>query len=83
LSDPRRLVVVALFFTVALLLRQIFIFSSSPGAGIHLIGSEAVYLAGEACTINAGLERSVKDLRTDFEECAAFHAHYQLNEGAP
>ena len=61
---------IALSFALVL-----FLFRAGPG-GIHAIGGEAVYLEGEACTVNATPDRSVYDLRRDFDACAKLHALY-------
>ena len=36
--------------------------TSRVNNGIHVISSDAVYLAGEACTVNMGLERSEEEM---------------------
>ena len=57
-------------------------FSQNAGKGIHPIGGgDAVYIAGEYCTINAPLERNVTDMRKAFEQCTILHAKYQGGEG--
>lgn len=45
--------------------------------GIHPIGSNAVYIAGEGCTINAPLNRKDSDMLRDFEMCVNYHRVYQ------
>ncbi len=47
----------------------------APG-GIHPIGENAVYIAGEACTINMGTERPFEDIYSDFEACAELHSEF-------
>ena len=47
------------------------------GVGIHPIRKSAVYIAGELCTINAELSRTVDELEEDFEECAKHHKRWQ------
>ena len=44
--------------------------------GIHTIGSDAVYIAGEACTVNMTLDRSEEEIATDMEICLALHKGY-------
>lgn len=48
--------------------------------GIHPLEG-AVYLRGEACTINAPMDRSVKNMRVAFEQCARLHAEWQQSLG--
>ena len=45
--------------------------------GVHPIGTDAVYLAGEACTINAELDRTIAELRSDFNVCSQLHEGYR------
>ncbi len=45
--------------------------------GIHPISPTAVYIAGDNCTINAPLSRSVEELRKDFEGCIEMHVAWQ------
>lgn len=45
--------------------------------GIHAISPTAVYIAGDNCTINAPLNRSVDELRRDFEGCIDMHVAWQ------
>jgi hypothetical protein len=51
------------------------VYAENNGAnkGIHGIGTQAVYIAGEACVINAGISRTVEEMRSDFENCAIAH----------
>lgn len=51
-----------------------------PGNGIHPLEG-AVYLRGEACTINTPTDRSVSSMRRAFEQCAALHAEWQRSLG--
>ena len=44
--------------------------------GIHPIGSDAVYIAGEACTVNMTLDRSQEEIATDMEMCLVLHKGY-------
>lgn len=37
--------------------------------GIKPIGSNAVYLSGEACTVNMTYDRKYEDLLSDFSAC--------------
>lgn len=46
--------------------------------GVHPIGENAVYIAGEACTINTALSRSGKTILEDAEQCIKIHESYQL-----
>ena len=51
--------------------------NNSPDNGIYTIGDgNAVYLAGELCTINAQLDRPVQNMRNDFEKCMEWHMMY-------
>lgn len=50
------------------------------GNSIHPL-EEAVYIAGEACTINTPLNRSVDNMRVAFEECAQLHTEWRELEG--
>ena len=53
-----------------------FIYFNAGGNGIHPIGSNAVYLAGEACTINFELDRNIQDMEQEFQECVRIHRVY-------
>ncbi len=44
--------------------------------GIYRIGKNAVYIAGEACTVNMGTERRFEDIYSDFESCADLHEEF-------
>jgi hypothetical protein len=46
---------------------------SSSGSSIIDIGKHSIYVKGAGCTVNTGKERSVKDLRRDFEYCVRYH----------
>jgi hypothetical protein len=51
------------------------------GEGVHANQSgEAVYIAGEACVINAGLDRSIGQMATEFGECLRIHQLYVTSE---
>lgn len=50
--------------------------ASERGGGIHPIGENAVYLAGEACVVNMGTERRFEDIYSDFEACAELHSEF-------
>lgn len=52
------------------------LFFSTSGSGVHPIGANAVYIAGEACTINAGLDRSEEDIIRDAKMCVNYHTVY-------
>lgn len=45
-------------------------------AGILPIGGDAVYIEGEACTVNMTLARSSTSIQNDFRACMGFHALY-------
>jgi len=47
--------------------------SSSSGGIVPAPSGEAVYLTGEACTINMTLDRSLEDLQADWEFCFDRH----------
>jgi hypothetical protein len=50
-------------------------------SGIHPIGDgNAVYIAGEACTINMDLAREAESIRVEFEQCLVLHEQYKKNE---
>ena len=51
-----------------------------PGNGIHPLEG-AVYISGEACTINAPMDRSVDNMRRAFEQCVRLHAEWQESLG--
>ena len=51
-----------------------------PGNGIHPLEG-AVYIAGEACTIDAPMDRSAKNIRETAEQCARLHAEWQESLG--
>ena len=53
-----------------------FIVTCASGDGIHPIGENAVYIAGEACTLNMTTDRTIPDIRKDFEECVHIHKMY-------
>ena len=45
--------------------------------GIHDIGDgNAVYIAGEICTINTTMDRPVQKMRDDFEKCVEWYNHW-------
>lgn len=44
--------------------------------GIHTISKNAVYLQGEACTVNMTFNRSVKDITEDMKSCVKLHETY-------
>ena len=51
--------------------------NNSADNGIYDIGDgNAVYLAGEECTINAQLDRPIQNMRNDFEKCMEWHMMY-------
>ena len=50
--------------------------TSSFNSGIHIISPNAVYLAGEACTVNMHLERSEEEIQTEMLECVQIHRTY-------
>ena len=52
------------------------LFFSTSGKGIHPIGANAVYIAGEACTINARLDRTEEDIIRDAKMCVNYHTVY-------
>ena len=67
------IIVVAVFVGVALL--------GGSGKGIHPIGSQAVYLAGESCTVNTRQE--IREMKADMEECLRLHVTLvELLEGS-
>ena len=57
-----------------LILAVISFFNGREVPGILPIGSDAVYIEGEACTINMQLARSSTSIRNDFRACMGFHA---------
>ena len=51
------------------------------GEGIYANQSgEAVYIAGEKCVINAGLDRSIGQMSEEFGECIRIHQQYVNKE---
>ena len=67
------------FIVIASFIGVIFTFSNGDVRhnGVHPIGTQAVYLAGEACTINTGLDRPIAELRADFNVCSQLHEGYR------
>lgn len=57
------IVVVVAFVGVALL--------GGSGKGIHPIGSQALYLSGESCTVNT--RKDTEGMKADLEECLRLH----------
>jgi hypothetical protein len=53
--------------------------SSRVNSGIHVISPNAVYLAGEACTVNMHLERSEEEISNEMLECLSLHRSYMEN----
>lgn len=49
---------------------------SMESNGIQPIGTDAVYIAGEACTVNMTLDRSQEEIATDMEMCLVLHKGY-------
>ncbi|MBO77050.1 MAG: hypothetical protein CME17_06410 [Gemmatimonadetes bacterium] len=45
--------------------------------GIHVISENAVYIAGESCVINAGLDRANDDILSEARDCAELHGAYR------
>ena len=52
-------------------------FFSNNDNGIHPIGENAVYIAGEVCTVNMGLDRTPHQLHADFDVCVKLHTGYR------
>ena len=54
---------------------MIVIFASASGSprGINPIGTEAVYLAGEACVVNMTFDRSEEQIVNDMMDCLLLH----------
>ena len=50
--------------------------TSRVNSSIHVISPNAVYLAGEACTVNMGLDRSEEEIQTEMLECVRIHRTY-------
>jgi hypothetical protein len=48
--------------------------------GIHPIGEEAVYIAGEACIVNTPLWRSEASIIEDMMECVDLHREADNNK---
>lgn len=46
---------------------------ANNNSGIHPIGENAVYIAGEACTVNMTPQRSEEEILGDMLECIALH----------
>lgn len=68
------------FGITVLLLALVALFTFTP-SGIHPIGDgNAVYIAGEACTINMDLARKEATIRVEFEQCIALHKQYKQHE---
>jgi hypothetical protein len=45
--------------------------------GIHVISSNAVYIAGESCVINTGLERNNDEILSEAHDCVELHGAYR------
>jgi len=63
-------------FSAAIVAIGIAVMMRGNAAGIFPIGKEAVYISGEACTVNAHSGRSVFSLIDDCRKCGALHAVY-------
>ena len=50
---------------------------SSGHNGIHVISDQAVYIAGESCVINAGLDRPADDILSEARDCVELHGAYR------
>ena len=79
IKDTVRSTGFGVFIVVCSIIALISIFSGGDvkHTGIHPIGTNAVYLAGEKCTINTGLDRTVAELREDFNVCSQLHEGYR------
>jgi len=44
--------------------------------GIHIIGKDTVYLAGEACTVNMTFDRKFENIQSDMLDCLEIHKDY-------
>ncbi|MBM88248.1 MAG: hypothetical protein CMQ41_07690 [Gammaproteobacteria bacterium] len=64
---------------IGLILTVSYAFIGTNNDGIHPIGKNAVYIAGEVCTVNAGMERTPEELRKDFDVCEKLHNGYYAN----
>ena len=49
------------------------IFASANARGINMIGENAVYLAGEACTVNMTFDRTEEEIIQDMMDCMILH----------
>jgi hypothetical protein len=51
---------------------------NASGEGIYDVGptKNAVYVAGEVCTINMQLDRDIQTMETEFKECLRIHKTY-------
>ena len=67
--------ILASFFSLFTLFAA-YIYFNANGNGIHPIGSNAVYIAGEGCTINFELDRNIQDMEQEFQECVRIHKMY-------
>lgn len=48
--------------------------------GINPIGSEAVYISGEACTVNMEYSRKYENLLGDFSKCLELWSEENVNK---
>ena len=51
--------------------------TTSATNGIHVISENAVYIAGESCTINAGLDRENNLIMEEAQSCVELHSAYR------
>lgn len=68
-----RIAFIVTFFVVSFLVLDQALVRANTNNGIHPIGREAVYLEGEACTINMPLDAEAQDLIPLFNKCLSLH----------
>jgi len=50
--------------------------TSKVNSSVHVISPNAVYLAGEACTVNMEFDRTEEEVQTEMLECVRIHRTY-------
>ena len=67
---------IAIFFFTVVGVTEVFGTKSTQN-GIHIISDNAVYLAGESCTISASLDRENNDILLEANACVQLHSAYR------
>jgi hypothetical protein len=64
-------------FAVVAIALAVFAIAKRKPEGIHPISDTAIYVAGEACTVEMQLDRSLESITSDFDGCLKLHAKYK------